>query len=698
MISFEDFLSRLATSGAEPFESRVAWVTFPETNPYFVPPNLELETSGPDDSPVILVSAPGAVGKTTFAEAVAHSRRAPVFDLAKRRVGTDAFLGLIANAFGYERVSAVYDKLKAGECLVVLDALDETRVGSGLPNFEGFLEDLAVHFKGHRSRPSVLLLARVDTADLVATALELHDVSYQRYRIALFNESAARQFVDRYLDARYDEAGVGRAHRAHRAAFEPVRDRLFAVLKTAAADDRTIELLGYAPVLVTLAEQLYEERNYHALGVLLDRSGSEGAWNLLAVLAEDLLAREQTEKFRRQLPADLLAAVPDALSPDEQCFWLLLEYVGMRTRLSTPQAVPTHLSSTYEDSVESQMTEHPFRREKGIFQHIVFREYVLGWYLTRLPRDQKDVHDEIRHRLLSMDDFLPTPLLGRFALGVGRRAIGRSSGVPLIAGDDLGFLYESFLAQADKDRRPWLILDSIDPADQINGMIGVGEAGIHTAELRVADTGNGVWFWRHLAGAQVHVSCRVELGVQGGEFVLGPDVEIEAGEFSCPVRHLVVRADNGDRAVVIDAKACREPSQPSLRCDGAFFRVRWPRLSYPWIRHELSATGLQDSAADMLDAYTHLARILKRLRAYGYGEVARHRDIIENIATGRTATGKAMLRYCVEKGVILAKGELFVLNDSRAAEFGINWSDLRLRTMNDKIRDFLSGFLRSRSS
>src|ERR1043165_510363 len=100
MISFDEFLSILGRYTGPALQSQAEGVKQPTDNPYFVPPNLAQETSCGPDSPIILVSAPGAVGKTTFADAVANSQGSPVFDLSTRRVGNDTFTGLIGNAFG----------------------------------------------------------------------------------------------------------------------------------------------------------------------------------------------------------------------------------------------------------------------------------------------------------------------------------------------------------------------------------------------------------------------------------------------------------------------------------------------------------------------------------------------------------------------------------------------------------------------
>src|ERR1043165_3588688 len=692
MISFDEFLSILGRYTGPALQSQAEWVKQPTDNPYFVPPNLEQETSGGPDSPIILVSAPGAVGKTTFADAVANSQGSPVFDLSTRRVGNDTFTGLIGNAFGHENFSDVYTRLKTGEFLIVIDALDEARVSSGQENFIAFLEGLASHFKGHESTPSVVLLARVDTAELVEIALSLHNVSYQRFTLALFDEDKAREFVDQYLDARYDEARRGRVHRGQRERFEEVRDRLFRLIKGATPTEEAIQLIGYAPVLVALGAYLYEEENYQRLKSLLDQMGSVEGWDLLAALANKLLEREQNEKFLPQLSHELVSHVPNALSPDEQCLWLLLEHVGMQPQLSIPSSVPKEFLSAYERAVETKMTEHPFRRDKGRFQHGVFREYVLGWYLARFRTVQENLRTDIRQRLLARNDLLPSPLLGKFALGWGRNAFGEEQ-TPLMAGEDIGFLYESFLAQADKNRKTWLQVDSIDGTTALQGRIGVGNDRLYTEEFQIEVSSAGLWFWRHLANADIYVSTKVELGVQGGDFNLGPDVDIECEDFGCPVRQLYVSAETENQAVVIDSRSCTVLSQPKIKIDGSFFFVRWPPLAFPWIRYKLKEKELDTDSPGLQDAYTRLARILKRLRARGYGEVARHRDIVENIAGG-TLTGKAILEYCVDQGLIRAKGNLFVLDDARVAAFGINWGDLRLLRLNDRTRDFLVEFLR----
>jgi hypothetical protein len=48
--------------------------------------------------------------------------------------------------------------------------------------------------------------------------------------------------------------------------------------------------------------------------------------------------------------------------------------------------------------------------------------------------------------------------------------------------------------------------------------------------------------------------------------------------------------------------------------------------------------------------------------------------------------------------LIVEEGSLYVLNDERAAHFGINWTDLALRRLNRRIQDFLVTFLQQRAS
>lgn len=98
---------------------------FSETNPCFVEPDLNVTRAlEPGKTSVVLLSAPGAVGKSTLAAELARRSGAPLWDLSQFQVGSKTFSGTILEAYDFE-ATGVKKRIKNGEFLFVLDALDE---------------------------------------------------------------------------------------------------------------------------------------------------------------------------------------------------------------------------------------------------------------------------------------------------------------------------------------------------------------------------------------------------------------------------------------------------------------------------------------------------------------------------------------------------------------------------------------------
>ena len=106
-------------------------------------------TGDPDNCSILLVSAAGAVGKTTLARQVAHSTQSIYIDLARTQpVAGNTLTGGLVN-------SHVYDDWKVGETTVLIDALDESRLHTTWAGFQAFLDDVAKRSRG-RKIPTVV--------------------------------------------------------------------------------------------------------------------------------------------------------------------------------------------------------------------------------------------------------------------------------------------------------------------------------------------------------------------------------------------------------------------------------------------------------------------------------------------------------------------------------------------------------------
>lgn len=103
----------------------------------------------PFESPILLISAPGAVGKSTLARQIAFETGAVYVDLAEAEpVGSNTLVGGLVK-------SGLYDGWQAGIVGILIDGLDEARLRVTQEAFEAFLRDVDQLSRG-RSVPTVL--------------------------------------------------------------------------------------------------------------------------------------------------------------------------------------------------------------------------------------------------------------------------------------------------------------------------------------------------------------------------------------------------------------------------------------------------------------------------------------------------------------------------------------------------------------
>jgi hypothetical protein len=689
-MTFEEFLAHLPTVSQDLAIEATAssWADYVlEPDPRFVPPPLVEAVAVADGTSVVVVSAAGAVGKSTLGREIAFATGAPFLNLATRRVGHAAAVGLITTMFGYAQVPEAFQRLADGRLMLVFDALDETRVRSREGNFDAFLEDLAGVFKAPRPNPVLVLLARSETAEWAQYFLTESGVHVARYSIDFFDESGSREFVTRYVE---------RSVNIEPEPFARVRDELLEGIRTAltgigsAEDEGTIRsVLGYAPMLRAISDYLVDDerrRNYHRLLQALQREGREG--DLLTQAAEDILDREQEKRI-----GDLqgrLSSMPATFNEwgrlytrDEQIERLLAMRFGL-LQPPPPSEVPASLRQEYQEAIAQALEEHPFRGSvEGL--HPVFGEYLYGWVLANASwpgalRARESLRDST---------YLPTPGLAWFLLALTTR----SHNQPSVAARDFGFLYESIQSQ---EQIPGDVTVRIGDASGDALSVWVNTRG-RTLEFSGREANSGLWLWRRLAYAHVGVSCDVALGASGGEFALGPSVYLDCSRLAFPAAEYRIYTGSGadDEAVTLVADALDAIARAPVVL-GTGFAVSGASVPWPWSDYSGAPPERGANEEALRAAYNHLARILLWFRAGGYPEIARVDELVIKAAAGRSPVAQALLDFCVDRGLIL-RGRLYTLNEEALTDLGINYSDLRHRVLRDPVRTLLREFLSSTS-
>jgi hypothetical protein len=677
-----------------------------DANPSFIDPTFEPTRPLQEGTSVLVISAPAAVGKSTLAEELARRTGAPLWDLAHFNVGDGTFEGTLAAVYGMNVAAQVVAELGSGDFLLIIDALDEGELRAGGDNFEAFLRDLATAYREPRARPTLVLLARAETAELISLAFELEDVPFARLQIDFFDQEAAYGFIDKRLDAIFAGRGVQPAHRVHVEPFtaartylvELVADVLAADSSDPWASDSVRTFLGYAPVLEAVAVFL-SDPNYQELVVRLQeiRAAVGGRratelWRFLIEIVAAILAREQAKiggNVRGQLEqaADRLGwdGWAELYTPDEQCARVVNRVVLRKPAPPLPVDLPDELRGPYEDALQTSVPQHPFLGERSEFANVVFREYLYAWTLRRGSAEQASA---TRARM-SVVEYLATPLLARFLLALD------DAEIPTVSPQDFGFVYESLRGQGRKKDDVYLTLTSTPDTDEIGAMITAQGGATPDVAFRVYPDREPIVFLRRLASATVDVDADVALGTEGPTFFLGPDVDLACETLAMPSPSYRVTSSSDEGAVTVtaaDLDAPGPPPQVTHYGDGQF-EVDWPDLAYPWIAYRRTTEPSRlDDDRELIVAGRYLSRILSYFRSRGYGGLGRHSDIIDNFAVGQSELAAQLRDYMIEVGLI-RPGAIYILDLQRMDELGINWADIRTRRLTDPIRTFLTRFL-----
>jgi hypothetical protein len=710
----------LAIQGSDP-----SWpVYIPNGLPAFIPPHLThlvSEASLPGHPQVIVLSAPGAVGKTTLAREIAHAKNAPLWDLSKRSVSRDALAGALGKAFGYAQLGTVLGQLAAGRLFVVIDALDEVRL-KGEDPFMDFLDDIG---KVAISAPGAVfvLLGRTQTAEETWLALTDLGVRVHLHRIDFFNETQRIEYLDRRLEQRQETA---RSIGAHRAEFEEARGLIFSQIQKAIAPPgeekesaEAVAFLGYAPVLDAIAVLFEDEQNYHGLiGTLHEEerravaNGRPGRVYVLRTVVETILDREQNEKVLKNLRPELAGQAPPTwnewqklYAPAEQRARLLARILG-DPRPPVVDAPPA-IRQRYEEHIQSFFNEHPFLREAKSAANIVFEAYL---FADALVDPAHPLREQVAERV-QRQDAVPSRLLADFYFFF-RTVANRP--IPLT---HVGLLYGSLLSGETESRRlridlqagepepdewnkknPSVDFEWIDPtADEPEE----ADLGSITAPLTVG-VADRLIFRRPLKDASIILPSIIRIETAVSELVIGPDVQIRANtlELSKP-ETLIVKGSpsrpgdtGGDQLVVLEALSSAAVSSVNkVTCYGAL-AVNWPGCrAYPWTPYTAEAAQAVKSDPRLALVYRRFRRIVTAFRSHKKGDLARLQDKIRHERMLQGALGEALLARLLEDRLLYTKGKFYFLDREVASNLvGVSWQDLRRGLTPPKLIGYLQRF------
>lgn len=669
-------------------------------NPYIEPSFSKIDF--PKEKPsILLVSAIGASGKTTVAQAISFDVQLPILDLAKHKaVGDNTLTGILTTAYPLNIVGTVLEGLQHGKYGIIIDGIDEGRTKTTEQGFEAFLDDLFERSKGSTA-PAIIVFGRSQV--ILNTWIYLADKGADVGLVEFdpFSLKQARKYIDSHVEGN---------NLAQKGTYVQARDliltKLSAAFSAATPEERGeqnpfLSFIGYPPVLDAISTLLQTEKNYHSLCQSLGPATSgQLETKLLVDISEYLLRREHTDKAlpnfieeiandagpeRRELLQSLYMA-------EEQCARVLSRALNQQfpRRLIKDDS----LNERYEGAVGEWSNEHPFL-EEGRMRNVVFAAFAVARCALSNISEYRDLAHSyfVKHRPTYHFLYIFYELAKNATVEVryfnmliqsGSESVGVNA---KISAEITGTAWEESggdeLQELDTDVELVITIEFPDKEQEraftFRGKIGVAES---------------IPMGPFLVNVNVTVPCAVDLTASSAIECMGScsisarRVNIEAPALTL---HQISKRNTGEETdFLINAHSVGgHVNEVSTRAGLMKIRCVENDVNYPLTKYIMKAEAPTKDAM-LSEKYRRLRRIFSEFASHSRGGLAKYRQKIEHERVLRGDIGWLLLNALVSEGVLKKDVRFYHVNMATfSSKLGISWHQLRRYETSNKLEKFL---------
>lgn len=678
---------------------------------------------------LLLIAAPGAVGKTSLAHYLANETGNPLWLLERLTIGDGTLLAILGTVYGLDGQARVLELLRDGDVCIILDSLDEALIGpnsfGALTSLAGDLEEIVSHAPA--GNPVVVVLGRVESISNLHAELDFNNVRHTFLELEYFDFDAAAGFVSAKLESarRLDHDYSGPLDDEDERINGTLESFLNLVHPTAEADlpsnweNLTVRsFLGYAPVLSSLADLLHEGETLsgsspfgEATVAATDGEGDATLlvdhWEPILRLCQALCQREQPKlEDRLANEIELGGAAYDPLTQVE----LLLDYVAGAGMTRTPEWLKVEDQAIYREAVAQQRESHPFLNPfrpaepsspREFFSNSVFYEYALATAATQLSNGQfEQLHDQ----LAKFGPLALGPVFGRLVLRLSQEP-GRA--IPLAA---TGLLIRSLGESRSNAIHPVIEIGelevppgaaralSIRVADDaaVSGSVEIGDA--VSPEISLGGTFGDIFLdvpW-----------LNVRLGGKGGwhSFVAAGDVFVRCADLRFASPDLVITESGTLHLEVHGAVEADHFEPPEMRSDEQL-RFYWgdgtapaaDSLPWPWATllngpvPEAGSSAIAAAAAELRQLFSAIFHNVTSARRGG--GIKAWQGGLESTISGGGNRLRRMYDFATDEGLIRTTDGLCRIE---LTQFGLDLAAIRSEdTRDSSLYDFLDRYMRS---
>jgi hypothetical protein len=656
----------------------------------YVWPDVEVDgKSVATESALVLITAPGAMGKSAAAKAIAYKTRMPYVDLGAIRVGASTLTGEVSKAVGVENYSTFMADLKAGRAALILDSSDEAQLRVGRENYLAFIEDLAFLISEAEPAHQIIMLGRRDSTETTLIALDEQKLHPPVYRIAPLTHEQSSTLISHTLDAKTDEGGNARVtiHRQHPIPFGAFRDALFGDLAKALDPDLDVtspsywshveHFLGYPPVVVALAERLAGEENPKASLEELAATPRSGLPELRGVLlrrvVEEVMTREGT-KVRKRVGDALTLREDDPIriamyGLDEQAVRLLTLTGTAGLNVEHPAVLDVADRAQYEQAIASFLLDHPFI-SNGAFANSVFSDYIRAWAVSSTLGE---IYATARAKFFATLP-KPGPFFTHFlhALSLGSDGSGR---IPEDLVDDAIHSHARGLetgSAAYVQHGDTAVLMFRDETSTNPG---------HSLRFDVVEPSGVLVMTSPISRTLIVTEYGVLLRGVSDSVDLGPEVSIIAESIQIDAKSLtaVGDADGESTENIIVAKEAEHSADLIVKSIPAkSLAINWDDPWHQWSQYEVAfATTARIPRRVLAQIVVCVKRVLSSFKSSMVNDPSVSSEKMDRVIVGENEVFRRAFDAMLTLGVVAKEGNLYRVSLESLSSYGISWAALR---------------------
>jgi len=656
-------------------------ISLPNERGFFVNPSLKSKNGFSESSPFMIISAPGATGKSAFGYNISIERNAIYWDLSKANIGDNYFIGTLTKSFGVSQLSKVLEIIQNGELAFIIDAFDEAELSCGWSRINSFLEEIH-KFGNIKSGISFILLARYETAQYLSLILDdlLGESKYYYYEIEFFSKDSSKDFLHKYLIAKDPK------YRQIKGKIDQIANIIFngidQVMDITTNVNSRLAFYGYAPVLQAIAILIDQYPNLQELEnkYISERNYNEITENII----RNIIEREREKvvsAFRNRLEQKSLPVkgIESLYSENEQLLRLVMYVSAKRIDVSSYSIseVDDSIVGEYQEVLQQFLPQHPFIFNADKFSSPAFKDFAYANLLSKgiVPIDQtSSFYSAI------------TPLFWQYYLSSRKEKT--------IDGEHVGIMCESAIAgKKSGEDLITAIYNTMDGAE-LSTIVQLGEQDktlFYNCKI-ITNSAGDIHFPFHMKNMFIKCDKKIILGSGSNDFLItNTSINVKEIEFRC--KKLTIRCDERDKPITIYSSIkVKHPDALKVNKIGeGDLIISWPEGNkFPWAEHYKEIETLEEKNVDNL--LLSLRQILKWFRKDRRDSIARYADFIDNVAINGNSLNKRMLEYLFDTHVIWKDGGLYKLSHKVAEKNGINFSSMKNMVCNDLLQSFLEKF------